>query len=331
MIAIDRGSVDSPGTLTDVPGTLLGHDHSKTALTGCSVVIFPRGAIMGVAVVGSATGSREITALSPWGLVERVHGLVLAGGSAFGLAAVTGAVRFLEEAGIGFPVGRIGVPVVPAAVIFDLTVGKLDVRPDDEMGYQAARRATDNATERGSVGAGMGATMGKALGMEYCMRGGLGMASDRTPGGAVVSALAVVNAYGDVVDSTGRIIAGTRDPSGTGFLDSERYLARDKGRRSSPLGRNTTLGLVATDALLSKPEVWKVAQMAAAGLYRSVRPAGTMVDGDMIFSASTGKKKEKVDIIGIIASKVISDAIVDAILNAESVPGIPAHESFVTE
>jgi L-aminopeptidase/D-esterase-like protein len=260
-------------------------------------------------------------------LVRKIHGLLFAGGSAFGLSAADGVIKLLEERDVGFPVGKLRVPVVPAAIIFDLNVGQSHVRPDASMGYSAAESAVGESEERGSVGAGIGATVGKVAGMDQCMRGGLGMASARTPGGAVVASLVVVNAFGDVCDDSGQIIAGARTPDGKSFLDSECYIA-EKGLQAPDDGRNTTLCLVATDADVDRPGAHKLARLAVAGLYRTVRPAGTMLDGDMVFAVGMGKVREDLTVLGVTAVRLLARAVLDAVVNADPTPGIPSYSSL---
>lgn len=273
-------------TLTAVPGLAVGHAEDAEAATGCTVVLGPFAGA--VEVVGLATGSRELDALSPLHLVPRCDGLLLTGGSAFGLAAAEGVVRWLEERGRGFETRYARVPIVPAAVIYDLGCGRPDVRPGPEMGYAAAAAAARDPVREGRVGAGRGATVGKLRGEEGVDAGGVGSWAEATDGDAAVGALAVVNAFGDVRDAAGRIIAGCRDDEG-GFLDSDRAI---RAGRIAPLGygatENTTLGVVATDRALSKRDLQVVARLASGAIHRRITPAGTPFDGDLVFALSTG-------------------------------------------
>lgn len=309
------------GNLCDVPGVLVGHATDTEGLTGCTAVIFEQPAVVGVDVRGSSPGTRETDRLGPVGAVRPTHALLLTGGSAFGLAAAEGVVRFLEERGVGLDVGVARIPLVSAAVLFDLVVGSPDARPDAAMGYEAAASASGKFAE-GSVGAGTGASVGKVLGMDRAMKGGIGSASVRLDGGLVVAALAAVNAFGDV-----------RDPHGGGILAGPRL---DNGKLGDTLellpeaaarmrwGENTTLGIVATNARLSKPQVNKVAQMAHDGLARAIYPVHTTVDGDVVFAASIGEVDAVPDVVGSWGAHVMQEAILRAVLEADGVAGIPS-------
>ncbi len=295
------------GTICDVPGLRIGHFHDLRARTGCTVILPEKEAVCGVDVRGSAPGTREVELLYPVRLVEKIHALLLTGGSAFGLDAAGGVQRFLEERGIGFDVGVARVPIVPAAVIFDLVVGDASVRPDPSFGYQACLLA-DNRPAEGAVGAGCGATVGKLLGVEHASRGGVGTASIRLPDGLIVGALAVVNALGEVVDEEGRIIAGIRNPKGTGFIPSLEILAAT----AEPLSfqpANTTLAVTATNARLTREQAVKVAQMAQDGLALAIRPAHTMLDGDIVFALATGELDADVNRIGAFACLAVAESI----------------------
>ena len=313
-----------PDNLCDVPGVLVGHATDPEGHTGCTAVLFegPEGAIVGVDVRGSSPGTRETDRLGPIGAVRPTHALLLTGGSAFGLAAAEGVVRFLEEKGVGLDVGVARIPLVSAAVLFDVVVGDPSVRPDAAMGYRAASSATGGDFAQGSVGAGAGATVGKVLGMDRAMKGGLGSASVRLDGGLIVGALAAVNAFGEVRDpKTRKVIAGPRRTDGT-LGDTVELLSEVSDRLR--WGENTTLGIVATNARLSKPQVNKVAQMAHDGLARAVYPVHTTVDGDVVFAASMGEVETVPDIVGAWGARVLEDAIVRAVLAAEGRAGIPA-------
>lgn len=300
-------------SVTDVAGVTVGHARSRRGETGLTVILCPEGAVAGIDVRGSAPGSRETDLLSPVRLVQEVHGIVLSGGSSFGLDAATGVQRYLEEMGAGLDVRIARIPIVPQAVIFDLTEGNPTVRPDRSMARRACARASSGKVKEGRVGAGAGATVGKYYGPGRSMRGGLGTWSERIHGNIVVAAVAVVNAFGDVIDpGTGEIIAGTRTPDGRGFEDTSRLL-REEGP-GPVLSRffNTTLAVIATDARLDREGAVKVAQMAQDGLARSIRPVHTMVDGDIVFSIATGKKESDVSVVGSAAAEIVARAVVRA-------------------
>jgi L-aminopeptidase/D-esterase-like protein len=317
-----------PDNLCDVPGVLVGHATDTEGATGCTAVLFenPEGAVVGVDVRGSSPGTRETDRLGPVGAVRPTHGLLLTGGSAFGLAAADGVVRFLEEKGVGLDVGVARIPLVSAAVLFDVVVGDPAVRPDAEMGYRAASSATAGDFAQGSVGAGTGATVGKILGMDRAMKGGLGSASVRLEGGLVVGALAAVNAFGEVRDPwTRRVIAGPRLDDGT-LGDTVELLPEAAARLR--WGENTTLGIVATNARLSKPQANKVAQMAHDGLARAIYPVHTTIDGDVVFAASTGGVETVPDVVGAWGARVIEESIVRAVRAARGLHGIPAAQNL---
>ncbi len=310
-----------------MPGVLVGHATDEKGLTGCTAVLFdaPAGAVVGVDVRGSSPGTRETDLLSPTGRIDHTHALLLTGGSAFGLGAANGVVSLLEERGVGYDARVARVPIVPAAVVFDLAVGDPSARPGPGMGYEAASSAASGPFEQGTVGAGTGTTVGKVLGLERAMKGGLGSVSVALPGGFVVAALAVVNAFGDVRDpSTGGIVAGPRLDDGT-LADSVEHLA--EAERFRRWGENTTLGIVATNARLSRPEATKVAEMAQDGLARTVSPVHTSLDGDAVFAASVGGQARVVmapDVVGAWAARVVAGAVLRAVREARGVPGVPA-------
>jgi L-aminopeptidase/D-esterase-like protein len=315
------------GGLTDVPGVNVGHFTETRRPTGCTAILVEAGAVCGVDVRGGAPGTRETDLLDPVNTVEKVHALVLSGGSAFGLDTATGVMRFLEERKIGFAVGAARVPIVPAAILFDLDLGDWTIRPDASAGYAAARAASSAPVAEGNVGAGTGATVGKLFGRARAMKGGLGTASVRLPGGAVVAALAAVNAVGDVVDpATGRLVAGARTEDGRRLEGTmSAILAGRLGARADTTS-NTTLVVVATNAILSKTEAAKVAQMAQDGLARALDPVHTPWDGDTVFALSTGRVSLPggVLIIGAVAAAVTARAIVRGALAARGLPGLPA-------
>lgn len=317
------------GNLCDVPGVLVGHATDTEGLTGCTAVVFEQPAVVGVDVRGSSPGTRETDRLGPVGAVRPTHALLLTGGSAFGLAAAEGVVRFLEERGVGLDVGVARIPLVSAAVLFDLVVGSPSARPDAVMGYRAASSASGKFAE-GSVGAGTGASVGKVLGMDRAMKGGIGSASVRLDGGLVVAALAVVNAFGDVRDPrSGGILAGPRLDNGK-LGDTLELLPEAAARMR--WGENTTLGIVATNARLSKPQVNKVAQMAHDGLARTIYPVHTTVDGDVVFAASVGEVSTVPDVVpdvvGSWGAHVMQEAILRAVGIAVGVPGIPSLSEY---
>ena len=321
---------DDPG-LVAVAGVEVGHHDLDGLPTGCTVVLAREGAVAGVDVRGSAPGTRETDLLDPENTVERVHAVVLSGGSAFGLAAADGAVRFLEEAGIGYPVGPFRVPIVPAAILFDLGVqGPGAVRPGADCGYRAAAAAGSDPVRRGNAGAGAGATVGKSRGAARAMKGGIGSASLRFPDGLVVAALVAVNAVGDVVDpADGRVVAGVRDDEGN-LADARRLLLESlsgpEAEGGGPLaGANTTIGVVAVNAPLTKAEANKVAEMAHDGLARTIYPVHTPSDGDTLFALSTGRgPAARVGRVGALAAEAVARAVLDAVRSAESLPGLPA-------
>ncbi|HEY3382785.1 MAG TPA: P1 family peptidase [Vicinamibacterales bacterium] len=312
--------------LTDVPGIKVGHHTLTERLTGCTVVLAEAGAVGGVDVRGSAPGTRETDLLNPVNLVDRVNAVVLAGGSAFGLDAATGVVRYLDERGVGFPTQYGKVPIVPAAILFDLNVGDAKIRPTADCGYRAAAGATTGPIVEGNVGAGAGATVGKLAGNERAMKGGIGTASITMPDGLIVAALVVVNAAGDVIDPlNGTVIAGARTPDGQGLADARQLLRSGALSPRTPLGGNTTIGVVATNALLTKAQATKVAQMAHDGVARAVSPAHTPFDGDTIFTLATGARPGATDllVVGALAAEVTSQAIVRAVRAARGIPGYP--------
>ena len=308
--------------ITDIPGIRVGHDTNLEAATGCTVILCDTPAVGGVDVRGGAPATRETDLLHPMNLVEEVNAVVLTGGSAFGLDAASGVMRYLEERGIGYDAGIARVPLVPAAAIFDLALGSASVRPDAAAGYRACEQATADAVTQGNVGAGTGATVGKMAGPPFMMKGGLGSASTQLSDGTLVGALVVVNALGDVIDpQTGQVVAGTRHPSGQGFL------------APNPFG-NTTIAVVATNASLTKAQVNKIAQMAHDGMAQAIRPAHTMFDGDTIFALALGPQSQtmtnpalaasQVSTIGAAAAITLARAIVKAVRHATELHGVPA-------
>jgi L-aminopeptidase/D-esterase-like protein len=311
--------------LTDVPGIKVGHFTLKDRPTGCTVILAEAGAVAGVDVRGAAPATRETDVLNPVNLVQIAHAIVLSGGSAFGLDSASGVMRYLEERKIGFAFGQSHVPIVPAAALFDLSVGDGRIRPGSDCGYQAALTASDARVVEGNVGAGAGATVGKSGGMGRAMKGGLGTASIAMPNGLIVAALVVTNGMGDVIDpDNGHVVAGVRTPDGNGLADA-RTLIR-AGAVTFRAGENTTLGVIATNAILTKTEATRVAEMAHDGFARTIVPAHTMVDGDAIFALATGTKTGPADsgLVGVLAADVMAQAVVRAARQATGISGFPA-------
>ncbi len=313
-------------SIVDVPGIRVGHYTDLKAGTGCTVVLCDRPTVGGCLVSGGAPGTRETALLDPTCLVEEVHGVLLSGGSAFGLDAAAGVMRYLEEKGLGFDMRVARVPIVPAAILFDLSLGDPSVRPGPEEGYRACLAASSQPSPQGNVGAGTGATVGKVLGQAWAMKGGLGSASARLPSGIVVGALAAVNCVGDVVDPrSGAIVAGARHPSGTGFLDTARWL-QGGGTSGATPGANTTIALVATDAHLSKAQAARLAILAGQGISCTHRPT-TVFDGDTIFALAAARpssREEDLSVLGAAAAEVLARAIVRGVRAAEGLHGYPA-------
>lgn len=313
------------GAIVDVPGLQVGHFTLSERLTGCSVVLAPNGAVGAVDVRGAAPGTRETDLLDPANLVDKVHAVLLSGGSAFGLDAATGVVRWLEDHHIGFETGYGRVPIVPAAVLFDLPVVRdgdnPKARPGAAAGYAACEAASDNLPAAGNVGAGAGACVGKLFGLDRCMKGGIGHASVRV-GPWVVGAMVACNAVGDVIDpSTGQILAGARTADGRKLLDTQRaFLSGDRGNRPLP-GTNTTIGVVATNATLSKAQAKRLAMSAHDGLARSIRPAHTTLDGDTLFAMATGTETGTPDLmlLTVMAAEATARATLDAIMKAQTI------------
>ncbi len=311
-----------------VPGVFVGHETLRARPTGCTVVLTPAGAVAGVDVRGGAPGTRETDLLDPANLIRKVHAVVLSGGSAFGLETAGGVSRYLEEQGIGYAVGEAVVPIVSAAVLFDLSVGDGSIRPDAECGYRASVRAMSarGPVSEGNVGAGAGATVGKLRGMDRAMKGGIGTASIRLPSGLIVAAIVAVNAVGDIVDpATGQVIAGVRSESGDELMDA-RQLVRDGVSPAAMPGSNTVIGVIATNADLTQAEATRVARMAHDGLARTVSPAHTPWDGDTMFALSTGGFEGDIDLltVGALAADVVAEAILRAVYSARGIEGFPS-------
>jgi L-aminopeptidase/D-esterase-like protein len=318
-------------TLTSVAGIKVGHHTLSERPTGCTVILAEAGATAGVDVRGSAPATRETDVLSPVNTVQVAHAIVLSGGSAFGLDSASGVMRYLEEKQIGFPFGRAHVPIVAAAALFDLQVGDGKIRPTADCGYRAAGAASSAAVPEGSVGAGTGATIGKTGGFGRAMKGGIGSAAIELPSGLVVAALVAVNAAGDVVDpSNGQIVAGVRAQDGRSFADA-RKLLRSGTIAFGGTGQNTTLGVVTTNARLTKTAATRVAQMAHDGFARTIVPVHTPVDGDAIFALATGSLAVNADVgqVGALAAEAVADAVVRAARQATGVAGVPALRDLV--
>lgn len=311
----------SEGSITDVAGLLCGHFTDTRRPTGCTVVVAPNGAVAGVDVRGAAPGTRETELLSPLNSVEKVHAVLLAGGSAFGLDAAAGVMRWLEERGIGVQVGPARIPIVPAAILFDLFLGDPAIRPDAPAGYAACATATNRPPAEGNVGAGAGAVVGKLFGIARAMKGGIGSAS-LTVGGVTVAAIVAVNATGDVIDpASGQVVAGARSSDGASMIGAVRAMLR--GETASPLlvGSATTLGIVATDAALTKSQANRLASVAHDGLARTIHPLHGPIDGDTVFALATGTNGAPADmtLLGILAAEATAQAVLRAVRAAQAV------------
>lgn len=314
------------GSITDVPGFKVGQAQDLEALTGCTVVLCPPVTVGGVDQRGGAPGTRETDLLHTGHLVNQVTAVLLTGGSAFGLDAAAGVMRYCEENKLGFDAGVGKVPIVPAAVLFDLAIGDSKVRPDAEMGYLACLNASQDPPAEGNFGAGTGATVGKILSPKMATKSGIGTASIDLGGGGVVGAIVAVNAFGDVVDpDTGEIIAGARGIKG--YADTLKVMKSFVGKKVMGFASgasNTVIGVVATNVKLSKEGVTRVAQMAHNGLARTIRPAFTLLDGDTCFALSSGKVEMDLNIVGAYAAQAYQEAILNAVRAAEKAGGVPA-------
>ena len=315
--------------ITDVPGIIAGHATNENHRTGCTAVLCPDGAVGGVDVVGFATGTRETELLRPVGMVERVHGILLGGGSAFGLAAASGMMRWLYENGHGFDTGIVKVPLVPGAVIFDLLFNQSAGLPDEAMGYEAAQNAGPGPLAQGNVGAGTGATAGKAAGFERAMKTGLGSAS-MTVGDIVVGAVTAVNPFGDVVDpETGATLAGVRSEKGDRIQGVRSVLPGMQQAFNGEARSNTVISVVATNADLNKVQVNRLAHMAAAGLARTIRPVHTLFDGDVVFALATGRGPvADENLVGALGAETLARAVAAGAREAEGIPGFPAYQDL---
>jgi L-aminopeptidase/D-esterase-like protein len=323
--------------ITDVPGIRVGHFSDFKALTGCTVILCEEGATGGVDIRGTAAGTRQIDALTLLHLVDKVHAILLAGGSAFGLDAAGGVMAFLEQRGKGFDVVKTKIPIVPTAVIFDFGIGDYRVRPDHQMGYQACVNAS-RKVEEGSVGVGTGATVGKLFGVERAMKGGVGTASMQGGKGLIVGALVVVNAFGDVINprSNKVFVGARRSKKSFQLANSSMWIKQGVTRRqfgavrpSDASALNTTLGIIATNADLSKKEIHQVAQIAHSGLAKIISPLHSTFDGDLIFAIAYGKKKADVNTVGLLGEEALVESVNRAVTKADGFGIIPAYKDVV--
>ncbi|SCJ39628.1 L-aminopeptidase/D-esterase [uncultured Clostridium sp.] len=312
--------------ILDVKGIKVGQVQQMEGLTGCSVIICEEGAVCGVDVRGSAPGTRETDLLDPINMIQKVHAVVLSGGSAFGLEATCGVSKYLEENGIGFDVGVAKVPIVTGAVLFDLGVGDPKCRPNIDMGYEACKVASYTNLEQGNFGAGCGATVGKIKGSNFCTKGGIGSYSIKLDNGLVVAALIAVNAFGDVYEE-GKVIAGVLNDSKDEFLNTYDLMKQGVNKGGFNID-NTTIGVVATNAKLDKAQCKKVSQMAHNGYAKTIFPIHTPHDGDTIFTLATGEVETDVTLLGSLATEVVEKSIINAIKNAKSINNIPSYNEI---
>lgn len=307
--------------ITDIAGIKIGHAQDLNAGTGCSVLIAEKGVTAGVDVRGGAPGTRDTDLLDPVNLMEKVHALVLTGGSSFGLEACSGVMQYLEQNDVGFDTGVAKIPIVCGAVIFDLAIGDPSIRPDKEMGHQACLNASDKECPEGNVGAGAGATVGKILGMERSMKSGLGAYCLET-GDLKVGALVAVNCLGDVINpDTGEVLAGVLTEDLKGFLNTEEIMVKEYLHREISFSSNTTISIVVTNAKLTKSQATKVASMAHNGYARAIRPAHSMVDGDTIFAVGTGEVESDISVVGMLSARVVERAVIRAVKLASPLLG----------
>lgn len=314
----------------EIPGIKIGHAQDLGAATGCTVILCEKGAVAGVDVRGGAPGTRETDLLNPVNLIDRVHGVLLAGGSAFGLDAAAGVMAYLEEKGIGFDVGVTKVPIVAGAVLFDLAIGDHRVRPNKAMGYEACSNSeTNNRFMEGNIGAGTGATVGKLFGMDKCMKGGLGSYYIQV-GDLIVGAIVAVNSFGDIVDpQNGSILAGALDKDKKTFINSESIMIKNYNSSKDVFSGNTSIGVVVTNAQMNKSTANKLASMAHNGYARTMRPAHTMVDGDTIFIMSTGEIFADINVVGTLAARAVEGAVVRAVKEAKTLHGVRSYIDLI--
>lgn len=313
------------GYLTDIHGIEVGHFQDETGITGCTAVIIRKGAVGGVSVRGSGPGTRETDIFDQNKTVDTVHGIVLAGGSAYGLNAAGGLMNYLEEENVGFDVEVTKVPIVPSAVIFDLQIGDYRIRPDEKMGYEAAKNANREEAGQGNIGAGTGATVGKYLGAKYAMKSGLGSATVEV-GDLKVSALVVVNAVGDIYDLDNKQIAGIYDYENEKLLNSLEILK--KNQVTNTMLTNTTIGVIATNAKLDKAKTNKLAEMAHNGYAKVINPIHTSLDGDTIFALSTGEVESNIDLVGTLAGEAMAKAIINGVKSAQALGGLKSYKNI---
>ncbi|NLV87950.1 MAG: P1 family peptidase [Tissierellia bacterium] len=316
------------GYITDIKGIKVGHAQSIEGMTGCTVVICEEGATGGVDVRGSAPGTRETDLFKAEKMVDKVHAIVLAGGSAFGLEASSGVMKYLEERDVGFDVGVTKVPIVASAVIFDLGIGDFRIRPDINMGYEACKNASSKENRQGNIGCGMGATVGKILGQKNSMKSGLGSATVKV-GELIVSALVAVNSFGDIYDfSKGSQIAGVYDYENNKLLNTVEIM-KDMNKNIGFNMTNTTIGVIATNGILTKAEANKVSQMAHNGFAWTINPIHTMVDGDTIFTMATNEIKADINLIGTMAAEAMAKAVLNGVYYAEASHGLIAAKDIL--
>lgn len=328
--------MEKTNAITDVPGIKVGHASDFKTLTGCTVILCEEGAIGGVDIRGTAAGTRQLDALTHLHLVDKIHAILLSGGSAFGLDAAGGVMAYLEEKGKGFDVIKTKIPIIPTAVIFDFGIGDFRVRPNHQMGYEACLNASKKVDE-GSVGVGTGATVGKLFGIDRAMKGGLGTSSIRGPNGLIVGALVVVNAFGDVLNPySNQILVGARKSKGSFKLaNSSKWMKQGVTRKqfgppssSNSAAFNTTLGVIATNADLSKKEVHQVAQIAQTGLTKVISPIHTTFDGDLVFAVSLGKVKADVNTVGLLGEVALMESVKRGVTKADGFGIIPAYKDI---
>lgn len=314
------------GSITDVPGIKVGHASDFGAITGCTVILFNTEATGVIDFRGGGTSTRQVDPLTPYNAFGKIHGILLTGGSAYGLDAAGGVMKYLEERGIGLDVGYGSVvPSVPTAVIFDLGIGNGKIRPGDEMGLRACLDASSSPVEEGSIGVGTGATIGKLLGIKTATKGGIASLSYSLENGVIIGVLVVANAFGDVIDpEKGEIIAGVRNsPDGKEFLGSVDLFKKGFTRKMEPF-ENTTLAVIATNAKFSKPELTRVAAIGQTGIPRVISPAHTTSDGDLVFAVSCGNVQGDANAVGIIAAELVSEAVIRAVKAAKGTGGVPS-------
>lgn len=314
---------------TEIDGIKVGHSQDFEGATGCSVVLCEEGASGGVAVRGGAPGTRETDLLNPMEMVDLIHGVVLSGGSAFGLDAAGGVMEYLEEKNIGFDVGVTKVPIVCQAVLFDLIIGSHKVRPNKNMGYEACKNSESNKIDlQGNIGAGTGATIGKVLGPSNAMKGGLGTCTFQV-GDLQVGAMVAVNALGDVINPlNGEIIAGVLNDDKSSFLNTEEVMLKQYNINTNRFNGNTTIGVIATNAKLTKAQANKISSMSHNGFARTIRPAHTMFDGDTIFTMATNKVTTDINVVGFLATRAMEQAVINAITNAEDLHGFISYKNL---